>query len=102
MTLCHLSAENLIARQRMLQKLWRQNNPEKVQAYYKKHQARPEYRERMKQWRLEHRDEQNLKARNRHRANLGRPPESEPVPGPEGASIAAFALKLDDLPIMVS
>ena len=50
MTLSHLSADDLLARQRMMQKLWRQNNPEKVTEYYEKHQARPEHRERIKQW----------------------------------------------------
>ena len=76
MTLSHLSAGDLIARQRMMQKLWRQNHPEKVKEYYAKHQARPEHRERIKEWRINNKERVNAQARERYHLKRGRAVET--------------------------
>ena len=86
MTLSHLSADDLIARQRMMQKLWRQNHPEKVKEYYVKHQARPEHRERIKQWHSKNKERINAQAHERYHLKKERAAGEVPLPeGPQGS-----------------
>ena len=81
MTLSNLSADDLLARQRMMQKLWRQNNPEKVKEYYEKHQARPEHRERIKQWHsTKNKEHINAQARERYHLKKERAAGETPLP----------------------
>ena len=62
-----LTAEELVARQRLQQKLWREVNPERVKGYYLKHKARPEHLERVRQWKSAHREEINSRVREKRR-----------------------------------
>ena len=65
-----MSAEDKILRQKAQQKAWRENNKERVKAYYTYHSSRPEHRERIRLWHSTHRDQINQRARARRLASL--------------------------------
>ena len=65
-----MSAEDKILRQKAQHKAWRENNKERVKAYYIYHSSRPEHRERIRLWHSTHRDQINQRARARRLAAL--------------------------------
>lgn len=72
----HLSAEELVTRQREKQRVWRQANPDKCKAYGVIHNARPEVKARKRVWQLDNKDEINRRKREKYaldRAELKRP-----------------------------
>ena len=74
-----MSAEDKILRQKAQQKAWRENNKERVKAYYIYHSSRPEHRERIRLWHSTHRDQINQRARARRLASLAALQEQQGV-----------------------
>ena len=59
----HLSPEELMARHRMQQKLWRANHPEAVKEYHRKYHAKPEIQERRTAWQRDNKEKRNARRR---------------------------------------
>lgn len=76
----HLSAEELLARQKRQQYEWRQANPEKVRAYYRKHNQTEKSIERRKTWAVENKERCNARRRELYRMRNPLPAEPEVAP----------------------
>ena len=62
----HLSADDLVTRQREKQRVWRQANPDKCKEYGVRHNARPEVKARKRVWQLDNKDEINRRKREKY------------------------------------
>ena len=59
----HLSAEEIVARNKAKQKQWRLDHPDRILGFHKKYNAKPEVSARKTQWARDHRDEINQRRR---------------------------------------
>ena len=63
----HLPPEEIIARNKAKQKQWRIDHPDRIKAFHKKYNAKPEVSARKTQWARDHRDEINARRREIYR-----------------------------------
>jgi len=63
----HLPPEEIIARNKAKQKQWRIDHPDRIKAFHKKYNAKPDVSARKTQWARDHRDEINTRRREIHR-----------------------------------
>ena len=59
----HLPPEEIIARNKAKQKQWRIDHPDRIKAFHRKYNAKPEVSARKTEWAREHRDEINTRRR---------------------------------------
>jgi len=73
----HLSPEEIIARNKEAQRVWRQNHPDRVKGFHKKYNAKPDVCARKTEWARLHRDEINERRRKIYRQKRSTEQETE-------------------------
>jgi len=73
----HLTPEEIIARNREARRVWRQSHPDRVKAFHKKYNAKPEVIARKSDWARAHRDEINERRREIYRRKRSASQETE-------------------------
>ena len=63
----HISAEEIVARNRAKQKQWRIDHPDRIAEFHKKYTAKPEVSLRKIEWARAHKDEINNRRREQYR-----------------------------------
>ena len=59
----HMSPASIMARNKAKQKQWRIDHPDRIKAFHKKYNAKPDVSQRKTQWARDHKDEINERRR---------------------------------------
>ena len=64
-----LSPKSLIDRNKLKQKEWRENHPDRIKAFHLKYNTKPTVKERKLEWAREHREEINERRRLKYKSD---------------------------------